>query len=225
MENKEILINEIEWLQGQLENVNSEFEFYENILNTVPLVIYVDNLEPLYLIWGNPQSRIFLNCDPELYYNDPEAIEKLTNKFDFDTVQVEISDNLIKKEENIGIVYRIHSEHKGLIWIFAMGAEFSTNKDGLMTEDVCMAIEITPYAQKNKELEDVIIAMRNEINELRLESLSDKEREVLNLVFQKYSIKQIAKKLKKSYHTVENQKRSIKKKLNVKKTTELMQFQ
>jgi len=143
---------------------------------------------------------------------------------------IDATQQILAKNQNIKIIgLSMYSDHRFVTRMLKSGAKGYLLKDCAFDELVLAIntivqnqIYISPQI-KNVDLEELIQSDKK-IKESRLDLLSSREREVLQIIAEGKSTKQIAGELHVSAKTIESHRQNIMNKLNIRNVVDLTKF-
>lgn len=124
------------------------------------------------------------------------------------------------------LILSMHSNEEFITKALNVGANGYLPKDTAMSE-LLEAIHTIYKGENyfNKEISDTILkSLRNKTNESNAKSLTNREKEIIELVVDGLTNKEIADKLFISIRTVDSHKNNIMQKLNLKSSIELVKY-
>lgn len=195
------------------------------ILNNIPAIIYINDIDRVANVWSNLQSITFLGYEPEelsTMGNDffanclhPDDLEILGTSIDF-----------FKKNKNgfYSGVYRMKHKNGEWHWMNAISSVYKTHPDGSPWLTIGVAIDITHKMGTENQLNELLKENLRLKNKLAVNSLTKREKVIVKLIAQGNSSKEIAEKLKISFFTVDSHRKNIIKKLDLKNTAALVNF-
>lgn len=222
-------------LSQQLVLMQKKIDFYEKILDNTPHPIYFNTYtEP-----GNPYSLVNKwsnRCAQKFIGYSQAEIDELGFSFfkkvlHPDDLEI-ITTNKVQEITNTQspeIIYTFlqRLKPKGInkyIWVYGRGIQIEAYEGGFPKTLLSSFIEITDQMHTNNQL---VIAL-NEINkfknELQCQSLTKREKEVLQLIANGLTDHEIGKKFFISFATAKTHRNNIIKKLGLKNTAALASF-
>ncbi len=128
------------------------------------------------------------------------------------------------------LVLTIHNNEEHVLEVFKLGGSGYCLKDDVNREELFVAIQNVlngkPYISPSilPNILEVYLKERKELSDDPLKQLSSREKDILKLIGEGYSIRDIAEYLFISRRTAETHRYNIMKKLNLHKTSELIKF-
>jgi DNA-binding CsgD family transcriptional regulator len=207
--------------------------FFERILDQVPAIVYINEFtkegDPTSLrnVWSNHYAHEFIGYSQEeitgmgfdffirtLHPDDLEIISK--------TVDLSFAN---PQEVVYKFIHRMKPLHNNeFVWLLGNGIMLELFTDGTPKMALNVSVEISSYMHTENQLASVLKEISRLKNELRLKSLTKRERELLNLITEGFTDREIGGKLNISPATAKTHRNKIIKKLGVKNTASLAVF-
>lgn len=203
-------------------DIQKKIEFYEYIFDNIWAVIFVINRENG--VWYNKRATDLLGKVP-LAIKTIEDYQKQffhsNSKDNFDKAYLNICNREIGED-----TYLYRQKDTSDNWRLFLGiSNVSVWSDtDLPLEIITCAIDLSERFAKFNRIENLLEENAQLRSKLKLDILSKRETELLELVVAGLSSRQIAKQKNISYHTVETHKKNIHKKLQVTNIIDLVKF-
>lgn len=223
MRESDLLLKQQEQLYGIQKIIKSCSLSLDDITELIPGMVHLNKIQTLDLTYLDKRSRQILELTQEeviLHGRQvirdivkPDSFEyakQLFGKFKFDDPSHVISHFQAIKGWNKDGSYE---------WFFSVKKKFDDERIITISNPISTLSEMQDQVKKILE-ENLYI--KNNLHTLK--SLTSREKEIIKLIFQGYSSKQIAEKLFISPHTVTTHRKNIKKKLEIKSYNELYKF-
>lgn len=193
-----------------------DFGFLEKVLKSVNASIYILLLDTLEVDWVN-NSLPFLErtVEGEALSINPDFKKNLSDVRDF------FLQNSQKRRYQIFKMKRFDQPN---IWVLTSAVVFEKNLKGIPQKAIATALDVTELINSNDSLSMALGEIQRSRHQDLLNRLTRREREVIQLLTQGMNIKQIAKKLQRSSHTIETHRGNIKNKLGCKNVNEIPQI-
>ena len=121
-------------------------------------------------------------------------------------------------------VFRVPDRNGRYMWLYATEHKFKWNAGDSIDKYIGIAINITGKINGDKKLRGILNENLKLKNRIKLNRLTGREKEVLELIADGLTNTEIAEKLKLSRHTVDTHRMHLLKKLRVKNTAGLVRF-
>ena len=216
--------SELQALQEQVQALTHKCAFLEKIVHEVPANIYVSDLEKG-VVWCNRTNEETLGYSLEeiLQLGGLEYFRAIVHPDDQNIPSDSIAHYKSFNGAEYGGVFRAkHKNEEDYRWFIGWAKAFTQDGKGQVKELLCVDVDMSPRMNTEEQL---IAALRENLrqkNNLLIESLRKREVEILTLVCEGKSTKEIAQQLFLSEHTVHTHRRNIQRKLGTSSVAELM---
>lgn len=197
----------------------------EQILAHIPALVMMIEPATSTLRWANPQLGNLLGWDMA------EAVKSGRSFFEELLVSEEQSllDDAVRvlsdaNQPVMQSICRMNNRFGEVLRFNARISVFERYANGAPKLLLCVALDITQQTETENELKALLRTMSTPEDDARVRSITRRELEVLQLIAQQFSTKQIADSLHISIPTVETHRRNLLRKINVKNTAGLMRF-
>lgn len=211
-------------LEEELRSLRDKCQFLERVINEVPANIYISNLE-LGLIWCNRTN------EKTLGYTLPEILDMGGMRYMLEVVHPDdhnIPEDSISHYQHFegaeyGGVFRArHKDEQEYKWFMGWAKAFNKNPAGEVKELICVDVDMSPRMNTEGQLIQALKENLKEKNKLLINSLRKREIEILGLICQGCSTKEIAARLYISPNTVSTHRKSIQRKLGTSNVADLV---
>ena len=199
---------------------------YDEIISKANILIHIDDLIQKKMIWGNKTQFIkFLGFTPEeviamgtnylAKYYHPEDFEKIT----------EITDFFLKdKGETHSTLFRL--KHKNGEWFkyYTTRTLFKRDANGNPWMVLAVSVNLTSPVDTGAKIEELLKENYRLKNKLLLSTITTREKDVLKLIANGYSNKEISMQLYISLNTASSHRKNLLKKLNFNNVASLVSF-
>lgn len=215
---------ELEALKKQVQELTQKCAFLEKVVHEVPANIYVSDLEKG-VVWCNRTNEETLGYSLEeiLGMGGLEYFRTIVHPDDQNIPTDSIAHYKSFSGAEYGGVFRArHKNEEEYRWFIGWAKAFTQNRKGEVKELLCVDVDMSPRMNTEEQL---ITALRENLrqkNNLLIQSLRKREVEILTLVCQGLSTKEIAQQLFLSDHTVHTHRRNIQRKLGTANVAELV---
>ncbi|HNW97758.1 MAG TPA: LuxR C-terminal-related transcriptional regulator [Bacteroidales bacterium] len=232
--------NDIESLQdsikklanSSLQYINDNIELkekvllYDEIISKANVLIHIDDLNTSKMIWGNHKQFIdILGFSPDDIV--AMGIDYLANYYhpdDFDKVNETISFFLNDKGEKHSTLFRIKHKNGEWLKLYTTRTLFKRTSEGKPWLVLAVSVNLSTPVDTGAKIEELLKENMRLKNQLLLRSITRREEDVLRLIANGFSNKEISTKLIISVNTVDSHRKNLLKKLNLKNVASLVCF-
>lgn len=210
--------------ESELSALREKVAFLERIVNEVPASIYISSLEKG-VLWCNKTNEETLGYTLEeiLEMGGYEYLYKIVHPEDHNVPNDSVDHYKHFDGAEFGGIFRAkHKNAKEYKWFMGWAKAYKKDKDGNVKELLCVDVDLSPQMNTDKQLAEALRENLKLKNKLLLKSLRKREIEVLALVCQGFSTKEIAKKLFISANTVSTHRKNIQHKLGTNNVADLV---
>lgn len=211
-------------------NMENKNQFYKQIIDTIAASVFILEIDENYNtlpIWINKEYEKVIGYSFKERQQIGFATEEsgIIHPDDQRFIKKQIQLILTKKKTSSKVLLRINDRNGEWKWIYLTAKPFSLDSDHKLI--ICNAVDITENL-----VEDQISLVFNKYikeitqlrNKLKICKLTKTEKKIIQLLANGYSTREISENKKRSYHTINNHKRNIFRKLNINKLSELVNF-
>lgn len=216
----------------QLDTCNNkqieELAFLNQILNALPacvILLQVDKALNVSPLWINSKSEEVMGYNlkqiPQIQIGSSN--QKIIHPHDLPVIQKNLR-RLIKYPSKTGAVFlRIMDPQYKTRWLYLQACHYKRLKQS--TQILCLATNINKGLVVNQRNLDIYLKeILMSRHEMQLCQLTKTELKISRMLGLGLTTKEVAKKLNRSYHTVNNHKRHVFEKMKFHKLTELVHF-
>ncbi|MFD3001024.1 LuxR C-terminal-related transcriptional regulator [Pontibacter toksunensis] len=211
-------------LASELAALKEKVAFLEKIVHQVPANIYISSLEKG-VVWCNKTNEETLgySLDEIMEMGGYEYLYKIVHPEDHNVPDDSVNHYKHFDGAEFGGIFRAkHKDAKEYKWFMGWAKAYKKDKDGNVKELLCVDVDLSPQMNTDKQLAEALKENLKLRNKLLLKSLRKREIEVLTLVCQGYSTKEIATKLFISNNTVSTHRKNIQHKLGTNNVADLV---
>lgn len=209
------------------EEIIDDFDFYKGITEKLGVALHINEVidrKDIKTIWGNAKFINMMNKSIEERNKDIKNSHEdffANNKpSDIKRILQATSEN----NESYSVLYK-HQLPTGLHhWLLTLTKPFKRESNKQLKQIVCASFDLiieNSHLQQYESLQKEIAQLKNKHV---ISELSKKEIEILQLLSRGKSEKEIAEGQSRSLHTIKTHLKNIKKKLSLRKNTELVKF-
>lgn len=193
-----------------------DLHFLEKVLKAVNASIYIINFEPFKIEWINNSMPFMavsgVDSDLNQLIENSDFIENVTD------VKTFFIQNTNRRWHRI---FKMKKRDKNFRWILATAVVFEKNLKGIPQKAIATALDVTELFDSDDSLAMALGNIQQSRHKKVLELLTKKEKEIIRLLTKGYNTKEIARQLKRSFHTIETHRGNIKNKLGCKNVAEI----
>ncbi len=203
-----------------------ELKFYKRFFQSMNATAYLLQIEPYRVSWvkdNDHVERITGFTAAQIMDQGDQITSLLPRLPDFDESVLVPTEEIRKNPDvNWGGVFRIKKQGaEAYSWVIYSSGIFELTPEGVPDKLACIGISLDDILHTPETLKVCQQYINHKINQEKIESLSDRQREVLQLIQRGATRKDIAKQLGISIYTVEDHKRALYKNLDCKNMPEL----
>lgn len=207
----------------EIDIIITERDFYKKILQSIPAVIHVNNLSTELVEWVNDAGERISGYTREEIVNNPNFLPNVIVEEDLEWIAESIID--YKKDNGVSsYVYSMRNADGTLSNYHGIGVVFERDENGIPLKNLAIDIDVTHEIRNYIQLKRQFESLTKKLNSDKLDKLTKIEVEVIKNICKGKTVDEISKDLKRSYHTIDNHKRNIFKKLLINKTSQLIYF-
>lgn len=210
---------------ARLMQLEKEVGFYKKIISSLDAVVLILDLEQLKLVWANDYYHQLLGYDTQ--YDIPLDKEDLLLLY-----HPEDKDYFVQMKRAIteqpGVphtaFYRFRHRDGHYLWLFTANRLFRADAEGDLLEVVAVSIDFSGPVSYPKNIRRFMQEKLHELNHDKVALITRRERQILRLLANGKKTREIADNLGLSYHTVNNHRKNMLKKLDMRKLSSLVNF-
>lgn len=200
--------------------LEEKVEFYEFILDNIEAGVWVNTYEGM--IYNNRKSQEEIGFTAKELNEYGDERYRTENYHPDDKDIWENSYKHLMENGNATTIYR--QKDKNGDWIKILGVSKLVKKEHTECKTVNCGIVISNTMANFTKIEELLRENAYLKNKLKFEKITKREKEVLKLICEGLTGKQIANELFISTHTVESHRKNIMKKMNTSNIAELIQL-
>jgi len=202
-----------------------ELTFYKTIVSGLDAIILVMDIDQLRLRWANE------NYSERLGYAPPDGRQLDESRF-LSLFHPDDHDYLSRLREYLTgnptktytAFYRFRHARGHFLWMFSSTRVFRMDPEEGVFEILAIGIDFTSPLPYHKNIKQFAQDKLQGINYKDIQKITPREQEVLQLFANGYHTKEIAERLHISFHTVNNHRKNMLKKLQLKNLSSLVNF-
>lgn len=208
-----------------IEDYISKEKLPEEIFNHLPGIIYISDFPQLSVLWLNYESfKILGYTARQIKAAGPDFFVELLHPDDLGVVGgvVDFFEN--KKGDYFRSAYRMMHSEGHYLWFYGTSTILRKHQNGDPMLLIGFAMDIFSQIQTDTKLRELLHENLQLRNKLTINSLTNRQKEIMILIANGKTSKQIGDKLNISSHTVETHRKNILKRLNFHNSAEMVKF-
>ncbi len=198
--------------------------FYEKIFSTLNAIVFVFDLNHYQMLWVNHAFKKILGYNNSTDKIPEDVLLDIYHPDDRD-LMAEMKKYFKKNKKGTYTAIFKFRNHKGkYIWLCSAANVFRRNADDSVFEMVGVSINFSNEISYGKNLKVVSREQLKQSNKPIIEQLTKRERELTRYYANGYKTRDIAEMLDLSFHTVNNHRKNIMKKLGLHSIAGLVNF-
>lgn len=205
--------------------LKKELGFYKGIVDNVPVSIFINDVssdDRYKMLWSNKYHKEIVGENFKQRNNVDKYYEKHYGEESKKAIY-EAVNNFKRSKKPFALLYKYFMADNNYRWLYSIGGEF--NDPALGGEQMlCIAVDLTDKVINPEKYEEMQQELRCLKHQLALAKLSKTETAILKLLAEGKSEADIANRRHNSLFTIKKHFQNIRKKLNIKKNTQLVRF-
>ncbi len=210
------------------ENAREELQFYWRFTGSMNAVMYILNQQPFGIDWICDNSCLVRTLGlsaAELLQNGDTVIKRLNDYPDFSESVLQAVDRFWENPDITWAgVYRIRNMNDQARWIIYSAQTLEKDAEGRPLKVATVAFPVEDVFNTPNTLREFQLYLSKKIYEMETRSMTYKQKEYLKLAARGLSRKEIAAAMNISIHTVDDHRKALLKKFEVRTTAELLQL-
>lgn len=202
------------------------FRFLRSVLASIPALIHIRDQSDGKVLWCNDEWERALHIPKqEFVQHSQEIFTKIIHPEDVDLLKVSNDYYRNGETNNFGGVIRVKFPGSGeWRWLVGISRVIKMSADKIPLQTLAVFIDFSEVYHTRKQIrwafQDVLRWHYKDV----LDKITNRERQVMQLVAKGFSNEQIGRQLFISHHTVESHRKNIRIKLGIKNSAELIAF-
>jgi len=202
-----------------------ELSFYKTIVSGLDAIVLVMDINQLCVRWANEKFSDYLGYDaPD---GDPLNEQRFLSLYHPDDRDYLINLREYLSQNPDGIYtsfYRFRHADGRFLWLFTSNRVFRMDPEEEIFEVLAISVDFTSQLSYQKNIKQFFQDKLKGINYKDIQKITPREQQVLQLFANGCNTKEIAQRLKISFHTVNNHRKNMLKKLQLKNLPSLVNF-
>lgn len=218
--------------QGQMEKKESKrlLNYKEQLLtckkihSNLNALLFVIDLNTNTFVWISDYHRKLLGYKINLKKQDSKQLQNLFHPDDRDILK-EMKDFFTKTKTGVfSSIYRLKKQTGEFFWAYTNAKIFNKTHDLSTLQIVGLIVDFSLNINYDKHVKQVFKEKLHESNTSLILNISNRELEVMRYFANGYKTKEVAEKLAISFHTVNNHRKNILKKLKLRNLASMVNF-
>lgn len=204
--------------------LKEKISFYEKIFSNVGAIIIIMNLDNYELLYLNNADERILGYKYNKYNYSAQKLIDAHHPED-QNLLIEMKEFFkANRNETYSAIYSIMGSDGKYRWVMNTSRLFDKSHKNPDTIVIGVIQDLTENLNYDKNLKNISKEKFRKINATQVGLISQRERQIVKLFANGFKSKEIAEKLDISFHTVNNHRKNILKKLNLKNLSALVNF-
>jgi PAS domain S-box-containing protein len=198
--------------------------FYEKVFSSLNAIVFVFDLNKYRMVWVNDAFKTILGYKKSTRSIPQNELLDVFHSDDRDFLKEMRNFFRHNKSGTFTAIFKFREISGNYVWLCTSANIFRRTTDESVFEIVGVSIDFTNQLTYNKNLKMLSRQKNQESNKELLGKISKREREILQYFANGYKTKEIAEKFNLSFHTVNNHRKNILRKLQIKNLATLVNF-
>lgn len=219
-------IKDVETPRNHKEKIEykKELQYYEKMLSRLNAIVFVFDVINLRMVWINDAMKRILGYDKPDVNIDKQSILDIYHPDDRDVLKEMRNYFRHRKSGTFTAVYKFRDVNGEYLWLCTAANIFRRTTDESVFEVVGVTLDMTHQLVYKNNVKVLSREMMQQINKSSIEKITKREKEILRYFANGYKTREIAEMLQLSFHTVNNHRKNLLKKLKMKNLAALVSF-
>ena len=202
-----------------------ELSFYKTIVSGLDAIVLVMDINQLCVRWANDNFADYLGYDaPDGRPVEEQRFLSLYHPEDRNYL-FHLREYLSQNPHGVYTsFYRFRHADGHFLWLFTSNRVFRVDPEEEVFEVLAISVDFTSPLSYQKNIKQFFQDKLQGVNFKDVQKITPREQQVLQLFANGYNTKEIAERLKISFHTVNNHRKNMLKKLQLKNLSSLVNF-
>lgn len=203
----------------------NQIRFLKNIVSNLNIAIFIHDLKFQSHIWtNNNYYKIIGYTDEEVKTFGTDWTRKNYHSEDVHIIKERYDYFKQNKGETFSGVYRVKHKEGHWVWVYSNVAVYKRDEKGNPEQVVGICIDFSDNFKTMKQFKELYKENQQLRNQLSIERLTKREKEIIKLIAQGSTSQEIANEINISPSTVDNHRKHMLKKLNLRNIADLTRF-
>lgn len=208
----------------QESKTQQKLDFYEKRLSSMNAVVILFDMNQGRIVWSNEGIKRILGYRKTARIVPQERFDTLYHPDDRDVLK-EMHEYLLKHKNGVfNAIYKVRDAHDDFRWVLTSARTYRCLPQENIFEVIGTSIDISEQFPYSKNVKLISQEKLKEINRDSICKISKREKEVLKHFANGFKTREIAEMLDLSFHTVNNHRKNLLKKLQIKNLAALVNF-
>lgn len=199
--------------------------FYEKIASGLDALILIFDVTSMKISWANDNFYRVLGHDMQPGKTlDQNSVLDLYHPDDRDYLRAQTSMLLSNPNKGYTAFYRFKNARGDYLWFYSASRVFRIDEDRDIFETITISVDFTGPLSYTKNMKLFAQEKLRDINAEVIRIITKRERHILQYFARGFKTKEIADELGISFHTVNNHRKNMLKKLQLKNLSSLVNF-
>ena len=205
-------------------NLKEQLFLCKKIHSNINAFLFILDLNTNKFVWISDYHRKLLGYKVDLKKQDSKALLNLFHPDDRDLLK-EMKEFFSKTKKGVfSSIYRLKKGSGDFFWVYTNVKIFKKTHDLSTFQIVGLTVDFSLSINYNKHVKQVLKEKLQESNTLLIANVSGRELEIMRYFANGYKTKEIAEELDISFHTVNNHRKNILKKLKLRNLASMVNF-
>ena len=206
-------------------NLQKELGYYEKIIQNVDaIILLLDLITPRILFVNDKYEEITgypLKQGDKITFEEIRALYHPEDSSYLSEVQKHLINN---PDSSYNAFYRLKKSDGSFLWLYTSNRVFRMEPENDVFEIICVSLNFSAPIHFENNLKHFTQKKLQHVNKSIVDKISDREREILKEFAAGNTTHEVAGKLGISHHTVNNHRKNMLRKLNLKNLASLISF-
>ena len=198
--------------------------FYEKIFSSLNAIVFMFDLNNYKMLWVNNSFKKILGYKKSMRSIPEEEMLDVYHPDDRDVLREMRNFFRQNKSASFTALFKFRDVNNNYLWLCTVANIFRRTNDESVFEVVGVSIDFTSQFTYSKNIRMLSREKLREMNQDVIAKITPREREILQYFAAGCKTREIAEKFNLSFHTVNNHRKNLLKKLEIKNLAALVNF-
>ncbi len=215
------LIDDMERIRKENKNLADRIVFYKTLLQKIPTLFFIIHLERKSIKWRNDE---FAFLEATCHFDEPHMVEQIRQFYSLQQETINETHDSVRRDPSNHGIFKIRDAENREVSYYFKGYTLTYGEHGQPREVFITAFNLTEKLKDDYKQEQLIQENKRLKHKLAAYLLTNREKEIIQLIFKGFTSKRIAVEMGISYFTVETHRKNILRKIELHSTAELIRF-